>query len=266
MFKKSLILLVISLLAAINLTFRIYGALPAADSTATCSDSIVQSSQTGFRPTQLILPATLITVGAFGVDNGFLVKVKEKVRDGFQDFRGNNRWHGDDYIQYLPAAAYIGLGFLNTSPKHNFAQRLSAGVTAYAFMGIMVNGTKLMVDEKRPDSGAMNSFPSGHTATAFMGAELVRLEYPWPYALGAYTVATLTAVLRLYNDRHWANDLLAGAGIGILSARMAYWMLPLYNKWFFKGKNDRRGGQTRMIAPGYDPVRRAPTLTAVCIF
>ena len=81
-------------------------------------------------------------------------------------------------LEPQPAAAYIGLGFLNTSPKHNFAQRLSAEVTAYAFMGIMVNGTKLLVDEKRPDSGAMNSFPSGHTATAFMGAELVRLENP----------------------------------------------------------------------------------------
>jgi membrane-associated phospholipid phosphatase len=30
----------------------------------------------------------------------------------------------------------------------------------------------------------------------------------------------------MYNERHWLNDVLAGAGIGILSAKAAYWLLP----------------------------------------
>lgn len=99
-------------------------------------------------------------------------------------------------------------------------------------MGIMVNSIKYTVKAKRPDSNARNSFPSGHSATAFMGAELIRQEYGAPYAIGAYTVATAVAILRIYNDRHWLNDVIAGAGIGILSARIGYWMLPLYRKWF----------------------------------
>jgi membrane-associated phospholipid phosphatase len=63
-----------------------------------------------------------------------------------------------------------------------------------------------------------------------MGAELARQEYGWGYGIAAYTVAAGTAFLRLYNDRHWLNDVVAGAGIGILSAQAAYWLLPLERK------------------------------------
>ena len=137
-----------------------------------------RNNATSFSPQQLILPGTLIVIGALGVENGFLVKIKKNVRNGFQNLRGECRCHIDDYIQYLPAAAYLGLGFADTSPRHDFKRRFSVGLTAYAFMGIMVNVTKKLVDERRPDSFAVNSFPSGHTAMAFTGAELVRMEYP----------------------------------------------------------------------------------------
>ncbi|WP_290121359.1 phosphatase PAP2 family protein, partial [uncultured Duncaniella sp.] len=50
--------------------------------------------------------------------------------------------------------------------------------------------------------------------------------------IGAYSVAVGVAFLRLYNGRHWLNDVIAGAGVGILSARIGYWMLPLYKRWF----------------------------------
>ena len=63
-----------------------------------------------------------------------------------------------------------------------------------------------------------------------MGAELVRLEYgPW-WGAGAYAIALGVAGLRVYNERHWSNDLLGGAAIGILSANAAYWLLPLERK------------------------------------
>ena len=62
-----------------------------------------------------------------------------------------------------------------------------------------------------------------------MGAELVRIEYgedyPW-LAVGAYTIATATGALRVYNNHHWLSDVVAGAGVGILSARIGYWLLP----------------------------------------
>ena len=74
----------------------------------------------------------------------------------------------------------------------------------------------------------MNSFPSGHTFTAFTGAEILRREYgeeyPW-IAVAGYAVAVTVAAMRVYNNRHWLGDVCAGAGLGILSVTLAYWAL-----------------------------------------
>lgn len=192
----------------------------------------VQLEPYSFHARQLILPATLIAVGAFGVENGWACSVKNGVRDGFQDLRSDCRFRVDDYLQYLPVAAHVGISLVGTKACHPFRERIAITATAYAAMGLMVNVTKYAVREKRPDSGARNSFPSGHTATAFMGAELVRKEYGNAYGAGAYVFATGIALLRLYNDRHWLNDIIAGAGVGILSAHIGYWLLPLEQQLF----------------------------------
>ncbi|MEG2554845.1 MAG: phosphatase PAP2 family protein [Odoribacter sp.] len=52
--------------------------------------------------------------------------------------------------------------------------------------------------------------------------------------VAAYVVATGTGLFRMYNNRHWCTDVLAGAGIGILSTRIAYWSYPLMQKTFFR--------------------------------
>lgn len=191
-----------------------------------------QDSSTRFRPRLLAVPAALVAVGAWGVTNGGLQAVNRNVRRGMERLRHDCRFHADDYVQYLPVLAHVGLGFAGVEPRHPLRERLLATATSYAVMGLTVNGIKLAVNERRPDSGARNSFPSGHTATAFMGAELVRLEYGNLPGGCAYAVAGGVAFMRLYNDRHWLNDLLAGAGIGILCARVGYWMLPVWRRLF----------------------------------
>lgn len=207
------------------------------------------SNDYAFKPKQLILPASLIAVGAFGVCNGWANQVKDDVKDGMADMRKDCYFHADDYIQYLPVAAHLGLGKLGVKAKHSFGERIAVAATSYIVMTALVNGIKYSVREKRPDSSARNSFPSGHTATAFTGAELVRIEYGNAYGAGAYAVACGVAFLRLYNERHWLNDVIAGAGIGILSARIGYWLLPLNRKIFkIKGKN----APTIVSAPFYD--------------
>ena len=165
------------------------------------------------------------------------------------DLRKNKFFHADDYIQYLPVISNISLEFLGVKAKHSFKERLITTATSYLAMGIMVNGIKLTIHEKRPDSSARNSFPSGHTATAFMGAELVRMEYGIGYAIGAYTIASGVAFLRLYNNRHWFNDIITGAGIGILSARIGYWLLPINRKLF---KLNKKEAPTIITCPFYD--------------
>jgi hypothetical protein len=94
-------------------------------------------------------------------------------------------------------------------------------------MAAMVNGVKYSVQRLRPDESAYNSFPSGHTATAFMTATMLHKEYegrsPW-FSIGGYTLATLTGVSRVLNNRHWLTDVLAGAAIGIGSVHLGYFI------------------------------------------
>lgn len=47
----------------------------------------------------------------------------------------------------------------------------------------IVLSVKSVVQRMRPDGSTANSFPSGHTATAFLGAELFNLEYGADYPL-----------------------------------------------------------------------------------
>ena len=198
----------------------VHGQTNAADS-ATVADKTCR-----FKATQLIAPATLITIGSIGVCNGWFHHVNHNVRNGMSDWRKDKFFKADDYLQYLPVAANIGLGLTGVKARHPLRERVACTATAYLAMGIMVNVTKLAVGEKRPDSEARNSFPSGHTATAFMGAELVRKEYGGIAGACAYTLATGVAVMRLYNNRHWLNDVITGAGMGILSAKIGFWLLP----------------------------------------
>ena len=132
----------------------------------------------------------------------------------------------DDTIQYIPLALELGLGFC-TPHQRTFTDRLLVTATGFAAMSATTLTLKHFTASRRPDSDATNSFPSGHTATAFLGAELVRQEYGTGWAVGAYGIATLTAVMRVHHNRHRVEDVLAGAGIGILSAQVAYRLLPV---------------------------------------
>ena len=53
------------------------------------------------------------------------------------------------------------------------------------------------------------------------------MEYGTGLGIAAYGTALGVACLRVYNDRHWWYDVAAGAGIGILSTHIAYWLLPV---------------------------------------
>jgi membrane-associated phospholipid phosphatase len=77
---------------------------------------------------------------------------------------------------------------------------------------------KSLVHEKRPDGSGIDSFPSGHTAIAFAAAHFMDKRYDSEASPYLYAVAGFTALARVKADKHYAHDVLAGAGLGYVSA------------------------------------------------
>jgi membrane-associated phospholipid phosphatase len=73
---------------------------------------------------------------------------------------------------------------------------------------------KYSVRQERPDSTQRNSFPSGHTTTAFAFAAVVGEEHGWRWGVPAYALATLVGWSRMNDNKHYLHDVLAGATIG----------------------------------------------------
>ncbi len=148
-----------------------------------------------------------------------------------EDIRARaHRWENvDDITQYIPLLTTCALQLFYGHGRSSGPEFVEASLAGGAVLALMVNVTKLTVSSLRPDGSAYNSFPSGHTATAFFGAEMQRYEYgerfPWLTSQG-YILAIITGLLRIYHDRHWIADVVAGAGVGIASVWIGHALQP----------------------------------------
>jgi membrane-associated phospholipid phosphatase len=135
----------------------------------------------------------------------------------------------------LLASSLIGLGYVagRASGRPGLAagsERAAAGLLA---TGVVTQALKWGVGRPRPDLGTdgdelrpgsfdndHQSWPSGHTSTAFSLATSVAMESDraWVGAV-AYGLAGVTAWSRIYADRHWTSDVVAGAVIGTVATR-----------------------------------------------
>ncbi len=156
----------------------------------------------------------------------------------------------DNYTQYAPAAMVYGLNAIGVKGLHNFRDRTIIYATSQLINAALVIPIKHLVKEERPDGSNNLSSPSGHTATAFSSAQFMFREYKdsnfW-LSISGYSFAVFTGVYRTINDRHWVNDVVAGAGFGILSTEMAYWLYPKINHMLVGG--DKRSAM--MLMPIY---------------
>jgi membrane-associated phospholipid phosphatase len=82
------------------------------------------------------------------------------------------------------------------------------------------------------------SFPSGHATSAFSMATVYAMEYRSTVLVPvlAYTLATGTAVSRLYDNKHWASDVVIGSALGFVTGR-------------FMWKQSRKGNNRVVVIP-----------------
>lgn len=187
-----------------------------------------------------MLPATLITYGITSLGYEELKDINEEAQEELWIEHSHKLIHLDDYLQWMPAAGVYGLNAIGIKGEHNFCDRTIIYGLSTIIMSSTVYFSKKISRQLRPDAADYLSFPSGHTANAFAGAEFLRREYkdvsPW-YGVAGYAVAFTTGYLRMYNNKHWLSDVVAGAGVGILSTDLAYFLYPKIKKFFVKEKS-----------------------------
>jgi membrane-associated phospholipid phosphatase len=187
----------------------------------------------------IILPVTLVGVGILSFYNHNIDKMNYGIQDEFVE-QNYPYTHFDDIFQYVPMASVYGLNILGIRGLHDFNERTMLAGSSYALMVVTVRGLKNLTKEERPDKSDFKSFPSGHTAMAFVGAECVWQEYRdvsvW-YGITAYSLAAGTGIFRMYNNKHWFTDVCAGAGIGMLCTKFTYTLYPYIMKIFNRNVN-----------------------------
>lgn len=139
---------------------------------------------------------------------------------------------GNPYLHLGVAALIYGGGIAADSPKWKEAGEMLGEAL------ILADTATLLVKEGtgrgRPSATShkdnfrpfqfkdeYDSFPSMHTSSSFAMASVVaRTSESLPVALLSYTAAALVSLSRIYQDKHWASDVLLSAAIGELSGRV----------------------------------------------
>jgi membrane-associated phospholipid phosphatase len=134
-----------------------------------------------------------------------LTPASARAGDGFEKF-------GDVMRYALPAAA-LGV----TAAKRDGEGAAMLAATAVPTLGLTY-GLKAAVHEERPDHSDDDSFPSGHTSFAFLGASYLHYRYGWQLGLPSYALASLVAASRVEADKHFVQDVLASVLIANVSA------------------------------------------------
>jgi membrane-associated phospholipid phosphatase len=215
-----------------------------ADSTVT-----LNTHNTDLNYKKLILPTVLIGYGVASLKINSLQKLNFSTRDEINEHQPDHI-RLDNYSQFAPAALVYGLNAFGVEGKHNFRDRSIIYGTSLLITSAITVPLKHIVKESRPDYSNNLSFPSGHTAIAFASAHFMFREYKdsnFLLSISGYSFAVFTGVYRMLNDRHWFGDVAGGAGFGILSTELAYWLYPKINH-LLNGENKKTAA---MIMPFY---------------
>jgi hypothetical protein len=175
-------------------------------------------------------------LGVFIVAESGLSIADQSVKDFFQNNRtvGMDRFSknflepfGGNY-SLLVMSGFLAHGLISKNQRSVATSLLC--LESFALASLFTRIPKVLVGRERPDnimgSGPYtikgpfhgNSFPSGHTTAVFAVASVIATQYrdtKW-VPVAAYSVASLVGLSRIYDNKHWLTDVVAGATIGTL--------------------------------------------------
>ena len=175
-------------------------------------------------------PALLLSYGLMSLENKPIRRLDKYISYDVLGTNTNFTTEVDDYFRYLPVIVVYSLNAFGIKGKSNFIDRSALYLISNLLLSKSVDFLKDKTQRMRPSNTDSRAFPSGHAALAFGAAEFMRLEYkdvsPW-YGYAAYAAAATTGAIKIIENAHWLSDVLAGAGVGILSTRVAYYVYPI---------------------------------------
>jgi hypothetical protein len=195
------------------------------------SDSVYHS----FPLKSFMVPGCLIAYGWVAYHTDATLDVNEYFKEEIWTENPHPHASLDTYLQFAPAISVYGLNMAGVKGKNSLFDASMIYLFSNLIMNTIVFTVKNISHEQRPDGSDYYSFPSGHTAEAFTSAEFLYQEYrgrsPW-IGIAGYGLAASVGYLRMYNNKHWLHDVVAGAGCGIASTRLAYFLYPEIKKLF----------------------------------
>ena len=186
----------------------------------------------------------LTAMGVIGILIGFDQTIMDVVQENrseilttladIGDFTGSKHF----LPQFLLGTMGVGLVFKNEKLKRASWRAIKTAVVS----GLVTEMLKSFTHRKRPNKGegpyvfegphwtsGNTSFPSGHSTAAWAVATVFATEFsehkyvPWI----AYSLAAVTSWSRVYDEKHWASDVVLGALIGYVTGK-------LFTKTLFK--------------------------------
>lgn len=193
---------------------------------------------TYLKPAAVIIPASMILYGCLKPAVGGIRQLDDDIMANIKTNHPGFHTKADDYLMWAPTASIYLMDALHIKTKHSFAEHviLDAGSVAIAGgVGFVMRKISHGIDDYNTQG---TKFPSGHTTNAFRGAEIFHQELKESHPVlsySGYLVAATVGVLRIYNKSHLLTEVLAGAGLGMLSSKLTYWV---FDKVKYKKKKN----------------------------
>jgi len=181
-----------------------------------------------------VLPLSAILLGTCG-----LIALDEDIRCSVQEINSNSwdeifafsKEFGDGRATLSIAGIFYLAGKIFNDEKSQ--ETAISALESFIFSGLICSSVKVLAGRSRPyreegsgrfygptfDNSKL-SLPSGHATVAFSLASVIASEYDnLLIDISAYTIASLTSLSRVYDDKHWTSDVALGAIIGTLVGR-----------------------------------------------
>ena len=231
------------IMATLFPAFAFCGDTPPASITGEISDGLLRLKDESFdfakTPFQVSNNNLFITIGVLGAvgtafvyDRDMQQKLQSKQSSSLDKMAKIGSLAGDPYIHLGISALVYGAAIAADSPKWKETGEMMAEalILTDAATFLIKEGTgraRPVAGDRKDDfrpfqfKNDYDSFPSMHAASSFALASVVaRTSESVPVAILSYTAATFVGFSRMYQNKHWASDILLGAAIGELAGRV----------------------------------------------